>query len=195
MSKLKIKVILGSTRQGRFSEYPGQWISGLANARGDMDVEVLDLRDHTLPFYNEPFSPSGIEDGNYPNAAAKKWANKIREADGYIVIAPEYNHGYPAVLKNAMDHVYKEWNKKAIGFVSYGSVGGTRSVEQLRLVSIELQMTPIRDAVHIRAPWNMREDDGSVKMEKFDSLKEFGTDFLDELHWWASALKVARENK
>src|SRR5579872_3399556 len=131
---LKIQVIIGSTRQGRFSEKPAQWIFEEAKKKTGLEVELLDLRDYPMPFFNEPMSPSRVE-GKYPNEAVQKWAKKIAEADGYIIVSPEYNHGYPAVLKNAMDSIYKEWNNKSVGFVSYGSVGGGRAVEQLRLVA------------------------------------------------------------
>lgn len=193
-SSIKIKVIVGSTRQNRFSEKPAYWIFEEVKKKGGVDVELLDLRDYPMPFYNEPTSPAMIKDGNYPNEIVKKWAEKIKEADAYIVVTPEYNHGYPAVLKNAMDHVYYEWNNKPVGFVSYGGVGGARSVEQLRLVAIELQMAPIRNAIHIPTPvyMSMMNEKAPVKPELFESLKNAKDNFLNQLLWWARALKAAR---
>ncbi|MGD0328096.1 MAG: NAD(P)H-dependent oxidoreductase [Minisyncoccia bacterium] len=145
---LKIYVIIGSTRQNRFSEKPARYLYEELKKKKDIQAELIDLRDWPLPFFDEPMGPSMLK-GNYSHELAKKWAAKVGEADGYIIVTPEYNHGYPAVLKNALDWVYTEWNKKPVGFVSYGSVGGARSVEQLRQVVVELQMVPIRNAIHI----------------------------------------------
>src|SRR5688572_27693303 len=142
---LKIQIIIGSTRPNRFSETPAKWLYEIAKTRKDIKFELIDLRDYPLPFYNEPKSPSSMK-GDYPNPDVKTWAKKIAGADGYIIISPEYNHGYPAVLKNALDSIYIEWNTKPVGFVSYGSVGGARAVEQLRQVAVELKMVPIQSA-------------------------------------------------
>src|ERR1700722_143094 len=133
MDKLKVKVILGSTRQGRFSEKVGAWFLGEAKKRSDMDVELLDLRDYPMPFFDEPVSTSSKKEP-FKNEVVAKWTAKIQDGDAFVVIAPEYNHGYPAVLKNALDYVYQEWNNKPVGFVGYGSVAGGRGIEQLREV-------------------------------------------------------------
>ena len=122
---LKIKIIVGSTRANRFSEKPSQWIYELAKQRADLDVELLDLRDYALPFFEEAFPPGYAKD-NYDNPIVIKWREKIREADGFILCTPEYNHGYPAVLKNALDYVYHVWGRKAVAFVSWGGTGGTQ---------------------------------------------------------------------
>lgn len=122
---------------------------------------------------------------------AEKWAEKVGEADGYIFITPEYNHGYPAVLKNALDYVYNQWNNKPAAFVSYGGVaGGTRSVQQLRQVVVELQMVPIRAGVHIPAYWENLDQNGNLKTE---SLKNSAEAMFDQLIWWAEVLQKARE--
>lgn len=193
-SPVKIKIIVGSTREGRFSEKPARWIFEEAKKKNDVDAELLDLRDYPMPFFNDPVSPS-MNKGNYSNEVVAAWARKITEADAYIIVTPEYNHGYPAVLKNAMDFVYYEWNRKPIGFVSYGGVGGARSVEQLRQVAIELQMAPVRNAIHI--PWQVYmtivNEKGMVKPELFEPLKDSKDNFLNQLVWWAKALKTARE--
>src|SRR5665213_2869794 len=150
---IKIQIIMGSTRQGRFVEQPAKWIFEKAKMQEGIEVELIDLRDWPLPFFDEAVSPS-MNKGNYTNELAAKWAKKVGEADGYIIVTPEYNHGYPGVLKNAIDYVYGEWNNKPVGFVSYGGVaGGTRSVQQLRQVAIELQMVPIRNGIHIPMYW------------------------------------------
>jgi NAD(P)H-dependent FMN reductase len=145
---LKIKVIIGSTRQNRFSEKPAHWIYEEAKKKDGVKIELLDLRDYPMPFFNEPVSPA-MSGGKYSNEIVNKWSEKIMDGDAFIIVTPEYNHGYPAVLKNALDSIFPEWNRKAVGFVSYGNAGGARSVEQLRQVVIELQMVPIRSAIHI----------------------------------------------
>lgn len=190
---LKIKIILGSTRPNRFSDKPGGWILEAAGRKDGVEAELLDLRDYPMSFFDDSVSPA-MRQGEYSNEVVKKWAQKIGEADGYIVVTPEYNHGYPAVLKNAMDYVYSEWNNKPIGFVSYGGVAGARSVEQLRQVAVELQMAPIRNAVHIPSFWTALDEKGNLKKDTFDSLEGGVKKFLDQLVWWAKALKTARES-
>ena len=128
MSKPKIGIIVGSTRPGRFADHPAKWIEGVIGKRGDFDVEVLDLRDWPMPFFNEEASPAW---GPSKDPVAQQWQKKIDSLDGFIVIAAEYNRGPTAVLKNALDYAYQEWNKKPVAFVGYGGVGGARSVEQL----------------------------------------------------------------
>jgi NAD(P)H-dependent FMN reductase len=187
MSTLKIKVIVGSSRANRFSEKPAHWIYTEAQKRTDLDVELLDLRDYPLPFFEEAMPPGLAKDG-YTNPAVVKWRDKIREADGFIICSPEYNHGYPAVLKNALDYVYYAWSRKAVAFVSWGGAGGTRGVEQLRLVAIELDMAPIRFAVHIPNPWFIKD----VSEIATDANQQSAKALLDHLTWWTGALKTAR---
>ncbi|TSC84407.1 MAG: NADPH-dependent FMN reductase [Parcubacteria group bacterium Gr01-1014_17] len=187
--KLKVGVIVGSTRQGRFGEQPARWIYGEANKRVGIEAELLDLRDYPLPFFDQSSSPF-MGGTDYKNPAVKKWAEKIKEKDAFIICSPEYNHGYPAVLKNALDYAYAEWNNKPVGFVSWGGVGGARVVEQLRLVAIELQMAPIRNAVHIQNFWGLLDKSGKLKT---DTLTESADEMLAQLAWWGNALKVARK--
>jgi NAD(P)H-dependent FMN reductase len=191
MDKLKVKIILGSTRQERFSDKPGTWMLGEAKKRSDMDVELLDLRDYPMPFFDEATSPSSKKEP-YKNEAVTKWTAKIAEADAFVIVAPEYNHGAPAVLKNALDYVYPEWNNKPVAFVSYGSVLGARSVEQLREVVIELQMAPIRNALHLPIDVLMALRNGAQPAEALAPLAERAKGLLDQLVWWGNALKVAR---
>jgi NAD(P)H-dependent FMN reductase len=186
MSTLKIKVIAGSTRANRFSEKPAQWIFTMASHRADLDVELLDLREYPLPFFDEPLPPAAAKD-NYTNPQVVKWREKIKEADGFIICTPEYNHGYPAVLKNALDYTYASWARKAVAFVSWGGAGGARGVEQLRLVAVELDMTPLRWAVHIPNHWTIT--DVSQIAEQHDKA---GQALLDQLIWWSRALRAAR---
>ncbi len=191
MQNIKIKVILGSTRQDRFSDKPAGWILEKVKKLEGVEAELLDLRDYPMPFFDEPVSPS-MSPG-YDHPVVKKWAAKIAEADAYIIVTPEYNHGYSAVLKNALDYVYREWNCKTVGFVSYGSVLGARAVEQLRQVAVELQMAPIRNSVHLPGPWTFELENGSLKTGSFESFEDAAKHFLDQLLWWAKALKTARE--
>lgn len=187
MSTLNIKVIIGSTRANRFSEKPAQWIFELAQARPELDVELLDLRDFPLPFFEEAMPP-GLAKDSYTNPVVVRWRGKIKEADGFIICSPEYNHGYPAVLKNALDYVYYAWSRKAVAFVSWGGAGGTRGVEQLRLVAVELDMVPTRFAVHIPNPWLVK----SVADIDTEQNRQSAAALLDNLAWWAGALKAAR---
>jgi len=190
---LTIKVILGSTRPNRFSEKVAAWLKDVLPKKEGVQFEFLDLRDYPLPFYDQPVSPSGVKDGNYANEVAKHWAKEIGNADAFIIIAPEYNHGPTAVLKNALDSVYAEWNNKAVGFVAYGSAGGARSVEQLREIAVELQMAPIRSAVHIPVPWMLLDEKGGLKPGALDQYAQPLESMLAQLVWWADALKSARE--
>jgi len=189
---LNIKVIMGSTRKGRFSEKPAAWIFEEVRKRGGVNAELLDLRDYPMPFFDEPMSPAMIQEP-YENEVVKRWTGKIAEADGFIVIAPEYNHGYPAVLKNAFDYVYKEWGMKPVTYVAYGSSGGARSVEQLRQVAVELQMAPLRNAIHIPGekvfPVIMGQADAG---ELFSGLAKPADTLIEELLLWARVLKDAR---
>src|SRR4051794_34708071 len=121
MAKPKIGIVVGSTRPNRFADKPTEWIAKIASARGDIEVEVVDLRDYPLPFFNEAMSPAW---GPSQDATAQKWQRKVAEFDGFIFIAAEYNRGPTAALKNAIDYAYNEWNKKPVTFVGYGGGGG-----------------------------------------------------------------------
>jgi NAD(P)H-dependent FMN reductase len=190
---LKIAIILGSTRKNRQGERVARWVYNMARERDDFAVELLDLADWPLPFYEEALTPSKIE-GKYTSDVARRWSEVIKEFDGYIMVTPEYSHGYPAVLKNAIDYLYTEWNNKAITFVSYsgGQLGGVRAVEQLRQVAIELQMAPIRESISIPFVWRAFDERGQLKDE---ALLTKTTRMFEQLLWWAKALKEARESK
>lgn len=190
MAKPKIAIIVGSTRPGRFADHPKQWIYDRAVRRGDFEVEIVDLRDYPLPLFDEKGSPAYVPS---ESDVARKWQKKLTEFDGFIFTAAEYNRGPTGVLKNALDYAYEEWNKKTVAFVGYGGVGGARSVEQLRLNAIELQMSPIRAGVHIQMPVYMDVAKNGKKLEDFDFLNKSADDMLDQLLWWTRALKAARE--
>ena len=191
MLPLKVKVIIGSVREGRASEKYGNWIAGELKKRGDMDVEILDLKDYTMPFFNQSETPS-YKTKPYAEPTVVKWTAKIAEADAYVIAAPEYNHGYSAVLKNALDWVYQEWNNKPVAFVTSGSVAGGRVVEQLRLVAVELQMHPIRNAIHLPYDVVMSLNKGTPASDVFAPFAERAKGLGDQLAWWAKALKAAR---
>ncbi len=188
---LKIKIILASIRDNRFGDKPASWISEQAKAIEGMDAELLDLRDYQLPMFAEGVSPAYVE-GEYKTPEVNRWAKKIAEADGFIIVTPEYNHGYPSSLKNNIDYLYKEWNNKPVCFVGYGSTGGARVIQQLRQVSTELQMAPIRNSVHIMSPWFLTNEDGSLKDGALDAYVKPAQGMLEQLAWWANALKNAR---
>jgi NAD(P)H-dependent FMN reductase len=154
--KPRILVILGSTREGRVGERVAHWLLRQLDGQQAAAFELVDLRDYPLPIYE---GPSGERRG----ATVQRWADKVAAVDGYVVVTPEYNHGYPAALKSALDHAYDEWNRKPVAFVSYGGhAAGYRAVEQLRLVAVELQMVPIREQVAIQAPWAAFDEQGGL---------------------------------
>ena len=191
---LNIKVIIGSTRQGRFSEKPAQWIFEEVKKLEGVEVELLDLRDYEMPFFDSPISPS-MAKGQYSNETVKKWAEKINDGDAFIIVTPEYNHSTSGVLKNAIDWISPEWNKKPVAFMSYGSVGGARAVEQLRLIAVELQMAPIREAIHINGEQYFPVIMGGGDPQKLlAGYKDKAKNMISQLLWWAKALKIAREN-
>ncbi|HTJ57037.1 MAG TPA: NAD(P)H-dependent oxidoreductase [Devosiaceae bacterium] len=191
MSKPKIAVIIGSTRPTRFGDKPAKWILDHAKARGDMDVELVDLKDYNLPLFDAPASDMWMPT---PNAEAARWQAKLKEFDGYIIITAEYNRSIPGALKNAIDWAYTPFIKKAVGFVGYGSVGGARAVEHLRNIVVELQAVPVRQGVHIGG-----SDFIPVLMgqKSWDDVKgnidPFVPDLLDNLLWWTNATKTARQ--
>jgi NAD(P)H-dependent FMN reductase len=188
-----IQLIVGSTRESRFSARAAAWTEQHLAARGDMDIELVDLRDHPLPFFDGMAPARTLRD--YPSPEVARFGQTLDRADGFVFVSPEYNHGYPAVLKNALDFTFVEWHRKPVTFVSWGNVGGARAVEQLRLVAVEMEMAPLRHAVHIlpevlvpaiRAP---EPFDTTLLDALLPKLELLG----DELHWWATALATARD--
>jgi NAD(P)H-dependent FMN reductase len=139
-----ISVIVGSTREGRFSEKPAKWILQHLKKREGLDARLLDLRDFPMPLFDQVATPATPGRPVFAHKVVQKWTAAIAQSDGFVFVTPEYNYGPSAVLKNAIDWVYPEWNRKAISFVSYGSAMGARSVQQLRETAIELQLAPIR---------------------------------------------------
>lgn len=187
---LNIALIVGSTRPNRFADHPARWIVEGAAERGDFRLEVLDLRDHPLPFFNEPTPPIYTE-GRYSEPASDAWRKKIGEFDGYIATVAEYNHGPSAVMKNAFDSAFFEWNRKPVAFVGYGGSGGVRAIEHLRGVAVELQMAPIKHEVNIGREGYLGVLQGK-SLSDFDYLVQARTAMFDNLSWWGQALKSAR---
>jgi NAD(P)H-dependent FMN reductase len=187
-----ISVIVGSTRQGRFAEKPANWILQHLQKNEGVDARLLDLRDYPMPFFDEPVPPAMPGRAPYENEAVRRWTAEIAASDAFIIVSGEYNHGYPAVLKNALDYVYQEWNRKAVGFVSYGGSAGTRGVQQLRQVAVELQMSPIRAAVHIPVQTLMAHFQGGDVEAGLAELDAPASAMIDDLLWWTEALKTAR---
>src|SRR5512137_391008 len=137
---LRIGIILGSTRPGRNTEAVARWVFDQAQQRGDAHYELVDIAEYGLPLLDEPIPPSQHK---YSKDHTKRWAEKIASLDGFVFVTPEYNHSLPAALKNAIDFLYIEWNNKAAGFVSYGSMGGIRAVEALRPICGQLQLADV----------------------------------------------------
>jgi NAD(P)H-dependent FMN reductase len=138
---LKVAIVVGTTRPGRKADTVARWVLDIAARRSDASFEIVDIADFNLPLLDEAFPPSM---GQYAQPHTKAWAESIAGFDAFVFVTPEYNHSMPGSLKNAIDFLFREWNDKAAGFVSYGSVGGARAVEQLRLVMGEIKVADVR---------------------------------------------------
>jgi NAD(P)H-dependent FMN reductase len=183
---LKLAVITGSTRPGRVGESVARWVHDLASKREDAEFELVDVRDFNLPLLDEPVPPS---QGQYSKPHTKAWAAKVASFDGYVFVTPEYNHGICGALKNAIDFLYREWTNKAAGFVGYGSAGGVRAVEHLRLVMAEVQVATVRNQVALSLFTDF-ENYTTFKPAAYHE-KSVGQ-MLDQLIAWAGALKPLR---
>lgn len=183
---IRIAIIIGSTRPGRKAEIVARWVHEIAQKRGDAEFEVVDIQDFNLPLLDEPVPPSL---GRYSKPHTKAWAAKIATFDAYVFVTPEYNHGTSGALKNAIDFLYAEWNNKAAGFVGYGSAGGVRAVEQLRLVMGELQVADVRAQVML----SLYTDFENLTTFKPAGYHEKSVNaMLDQLISWGRALKAVR---
>jgi NAD(P)H-dependent FMN reductase len=187
-----ISVIVGSTREGRFSEKPARWILRHLKKRDGVDAWLLDLRDFPMPFFDQPATPAMPGRPPFEHEVVRKWTAAIAQSDGFVFVTPEYNYGPAAVLKNAIDWVYPEWKRKAACFVSYGSAGGARSVQQLRETAIELQLAPIRSSVHIPVATLMAHYKGGDVEAGLVALDAPAEAMIDDLLWWTAALKTAQ---
>lgn len=188
--KPRIAIIISTTRRTRFGEKPARWIQNVAAERSDMEVEIVDLREHPLPFFDEVASNQWVPS---EDEGAREWQRLIASFDGYVFVTAEYNHSISAVLKNALDYAYPEWNRKPAAIVGYGSVGAARASEHLRTIAVELQMVPIRTGVHIQGADFMAAWQEGKPIAEIPYLQKNAEALLDELSWWARVLKLARE--
>ena len=183
----KIAIIVGSTRPGRKAPAVAQWVYDAASQRTDATFEIVDLLAFDLPLLDEPMPPAM---GKYTKPHTIAWSQKIAAFDGYVFVTPEYNHGPSGALKNAIDFLYREWNNKAAGFVAYGSAGGTRAVENLRLVMGELMVADVRAQVAL----SLFTDFENFKVFKPDARRADSVNtMLDQLVAWSTALKSLRQ--
>ena len=180
---LKIGIITGSTRPNRKSLDVARWVLETAQKRGDAQYELADIQDLELPLFDEPMPPIL---GQYQQPHTKRWAERVASLDGFVFVTPEYNHGIPAALKNAIDFLFAEWNHKAAGFVSYGGAGGARAVEQLRLVLAEVQVATVRAQLPL-SMWTDFENFTTFR-PTLQHEKSLGS-VLDEVLAWSGALK------
>jgi NAD(P)H-dependent FMN reductase len=184
---IKVGIVTGSTRPGRKAEAVAKWVYEIAKKRGDAQYELVDIQAFDLPLLDEPVPPSLNQ---YSKPHTKAWAAKIAPFDAFVFVTPEYNHGPSAALKNAIDYLYAEWNNKAAGFVGYGSVGGARAVEQLRLVLSEVQIAHVRNQVML----SLFTDFENFTVFKPASLQVGAVGaMLDQLIPWGNALKTLRK--
>jgi len=190
--ELRVGIIVGSVREGRRGEAFARWILGLASDRREVKAELLDLKDWPLPSYSFREGTTAAEQSYPPDSLAGRWAKKITAQDAFIIVTPEYNHGYPGALKNALDHLSAGWRHKPVAFVSYGGfAGGARAVEQLRLVAIELRMVPVRDEVNVKLVGFEADERGRPSDPLYAKRAEA---MIDDLLWWARVAKQGRES-
>ena len=184
---MRIAIIVGSTRPGRNGLAVAQWTYGLASQRKTAEYELVDLKDFNLPLLDEPVPPAMSK--GYTQEHTKRWAAKVASFDGYVFVTPEYNHGPPASLKNAMDYLYREWCNKSAGFVGYGGLGAARSIEMLRAICSNLELADVRAAVSLTLAHDF---------ENFSTFKpqvhqdKALAQMLDQVEAWAGALGPLR---
>lgn len=183
---IRIAIIIGSTRPNRNGEAVGKWVYENARKRHDASFELIDLLDWKLPFLDEAIPPS---QGKYTHQHTKDWSATISSFDGFIFVTPEYNHGVNAALKNAIDFLFKEWNNKVAGFVSYGEMGGIRAVEHLRLTMAALMIADVRTQVAL----SLSQDFEKFKFKPQEHHLKKMEKLFDELISWGSALRQVRE--
>ena len=184
----RVGIVLGSTRPGRVGEAVARWVLEIARKRTDAEFELVDLKDVNLPLLDEAVPPSA---GKYAQAHTQDWSKVIGSFDAFVFVTPEYNHSVPAGLKNAIDYLFAEWNHKAAGFVSYGSSGGVRAVEHLRLILAEVMVATVR----MQVPLPISTDFENFRVFKPLPIREPQLNtMLDQLIAWANALRPVREH-
>ena len=189
---LNIKVILGSNREARQGAKVAEWVTNVATLRPELTVELVDLAEENLPTVLAALPPAVRGEGQYPSEQVAAWGKKISDADGYVFVVAEYNHGYTAVLKNAIDHLYTEWAKKPVAYVGYSMSpdGASRAIEQLIPVTAHLDMAQAMPSTRIGGVVNF---DAKASMSDYNFKQLNGT--LDSLVWWAKTLKATRSAK
>jgi NAD(P)H-dependent FMN reductase len=188
---LRLGLIIGSTRLGRFGPTVAEWFLGHVRQRADLEVDVMDLAEIPLPTVQQA---EPVVFGHYPHPDVVAFAERVGAADGFVVVTPEYNHGYPASLKLAIDSVYTEWNAKPVGFVSYGGLaGGARAIEQLRQVFAEVHAVTIRETICFGMAHQQFDPEGVLRSP--DAADNAAKAFLDQLTWWTEALRDARARR
>jgi NAD(P)H-dependent FMN reductase len=193
MANPKIAIIVSSTRPTRFADIPTAWIKAQAEARNDMDVEVLDLRDYPMPFFDEVASNAWALS---QNGVAVKWQKKLAEFDGYVFVVAEYNRSITGALKNALDQAYVEWARKPFGAIGYGSMGAANALGHLQNIGVELQMVPTRNNVRIGGSDFFKVHSGFGGSGNLGDIEGViapaAKAMLDDVVWWAKATKAAR---
>jgi NAD(P)H-dependent FMN reductase len=192
--RLRIALIVASTRTTRFADPVAAWVRESLEARGDLDLDLIDVREVALPYYDLP-TPPAIAHRQYANETERRLGERFDAADGFLIVTHEFNHGYSAPLKNVLDHYFAEFEHKPVAFVGYGNVGGSRSIEQLRQVVVELNMVSVRESVHILGPqFPAIRNGGTAATEVLTTLEPRLTAMTDHLLWWTRALSAARAN-
>lgn len=192
MSTPKIALITSTTRDSRWGMEPTNWLLEQAKARSDFDIELVDLKDFDLPMFDEVASNAWVPS---QDAKAVAWQEKISEFDGYIFVTAEYNHSISGALKNALDQASANFVRKPMTAFGYGSMGATRAVEHLRLIAVELQMVPVRAALHLGGAdfFGAHPLGGGAGIASIEAnLKPSAEGMFDDLVWWANATKAAR---
>ena len=182
----KIGIIISTTRPGRFADIPTNWLFNIAKGRNDADFEIVDLRDYPMPFFEEK---APLHAAPAQNEVAQRWGKKIASLDGYIFVTAEYNHSIPAVLKNAVDYLFFEIQRKPATFLGYGGTGAARAVEHLAQI---LNTASLKHNVHIGMTEMIGMQREGKSMADYPYLDDFAKRMLDEIVWWANTLKEGR---
>lgn len=177
---MRIGIIIGSVRKGRLGKRVASWVQKRLSLHSGIEIEILDLKNYPLPFYDEDQEPSKMI-GPYQSEVANKWVAKVAEMDGFVIVIPEYNHGYSAVLKNALDYLSSQFNKKQAIFVSYstGPIGGARAVEQLRQVVASLKLV-VTGAIHIGKAQEVLSEDGELLSGHYNEMLDKQIESMDK---------------
>ncbi len=185
---LKLQTIICSTRPGRIGPSVARWFNGFASEQGSFTSELIDLADFNLPVFDEPNHPAMQQ---YEHEHTKTWSASVAQADAYVFVIPEYNFSPPPSLVNALNYLYKEWNYKPCGFVSYGGVsGGLRSAQSAKQLITTLKMMPMVEGVMVQMPWELLDEQQNFVAAEVHELS--GTAMLEEMAKWAQALKAMR---